>query len=150
MKTKDDIKELTYDVSPTSSEEEEQQGGEAEASGDTTEQERKEEGKETEERKVEEIEKQTEEGEEEAEKVEEGEESPETLEREAAVALTTLITLVKPKQKTKRQTSMYFRARKSTRIKTGKPHPSSKIYITIKYLPSAKVEESPSKKPITY
>jgi len=43
MTTEDDIKALTYDVSPTDSEEGEQQGGEYEASGHITEQERKEE-----------------------------------------------------------------------------------------------------------
>jgi len=47
--------------------------------------------------------------------------SLETIEREATTALTTLSTPIKPKQKRKRYTSMYFRARKSTRIKTGKP-----------------------------
>jgi len=45
---------------------------------------------------------------------------------------------------------MYFRARKSTTIKIGKPHPSSKIPITIEDSPYAKVKESPSKTPITY
>ena len=44
---------------------------------------------------------------------------------------------MKPKQKRKRNTSMYFRARKSTRI-------------TIEDSPSAKGKESPSKTPITY
>jgi hypothetical protein len=76
--------------------------------------------------------------------------SPETLEREAAAALTALSTPIKPKQKRKRQTSMYFRARKSTRIKTGKPQPSSKVPITIEDSPSAQGKESPSKTPITY
>jgi len=45
---------------------------------------------------------------------------------------------------------MYFRARKSTRIKTGKPQPSSKVPITIEDSPCAKGKESPSKAPITY
>ena len=45
---------------------------------------------------------------------------------------------------------MYFRARKSTRIKTGKPQPSSKMPITIEDSPSAQGKESPSKAPITY
>jgi len=45
---------------------------------------------------------------------------------------------------------MYFRARKSTRIKICKPLPSSKMPITVEDSPSAKVKESPSKKPITY
>jgi len=47
--------------------------------------------------------------------------SPETLEREAVATLATLSTPIKPKQKRKRHTSMYFRAQKSTRIKQGKP-----------------------------
>jgi len=45
---------------------------------------------------------------------------------------------------------MYFRVRKSTRIKTGKPQPSSKVPITIEDSPSAQGKESPSKAPITY
>lgn len=45
---------------------------------------------------------------------------------------------------------MYFRERKSTRIKTGKPQPSSKTPINIEDSPSTKVKESPSKTPITY
>ena len=45
MIAEDEIKALTYDVSPTVSEEGEQQGGEDEASGDIAEQERKEERK---------------------------------------------------------------------------------------------------------
>ncbi len=56
MTVEDDIKALTYDVSPAVSEEEEQQGGEDEASVDIAEQERKEERKEIEEARVEEIE----------------------------------------------------------------------------------------------
>ena len=89
MTAKDNIKALTYDVSATGSEEE---------------------GKEVERGKVEDTEKMV-------EKAEKGEESPKTLEREVAATLTALNTPTKPKQKRKRQTSMYFRARKSTRIK---------------------------------
>jgi len=48
------------------------------------------------------------------------------------------------------QAFMYFRARKSTRIKTGKPQPSSKVPITIEDSPSTQGKESPSKAPITY
>jgi len=62
--------------------------------------------------------------------------SCETLEKEETTTLATLSTPIKPKQKRMRQTSMYFRARKSTRIKTGKPHPSSKVPIIIEYSPS--------------
>jgi len=63
--------------------------------------------------------------------------SPETLEREAPVSLTSLSTPIKPKKERKRQASMYFRARKSTRIRTGKPQPFSKVPITIEDSPSA-------------
>jgi len=59
-----------------------------------------------------------------------------TLEIEVEATLTTLSTPIKPKQKRKRQTSMYFRARKSTRIKIGKPQPSSKVPIVIDDSPS--------------
>jgi len=59
-----------------------------------------------------------------------------TLEREATATLIVLSTPIKPKQKRKRQTSMYFRARKSTRIKTGKPQPYSKVPIIIEDSPS--------------
>ena len=45
---------------------------------------------------------------------------------------------------------MYFRARKSTRIKTGKHRPTSKVPIVIEDSPSAQAKESPSKAPITY
>lgn len=45
---------------------------------------------------------------------------------------------------------MYFRARKSTRIKTCEPQCSSKVPITIEDSPSTQVKESPSKAPITY
>jgi len=45
---------------------------------------------------------------------------------------------------------MYFKARKSTKIKIRKPKPPSKEPITIEYSPTAKNEESPSKTPITY
>jgi len=45
---------------------------------------------------------------------------------------------------------MYFKARKSTRIKIGKPQPSSIVPITIEDSPTIKGKESPSKTPITY
>ena len=82
MIAKDDIKALTYDVSPAVIEEEEQ-GWEDEVGGDIARQEGKEDRNETEEGKVEGIEqeeeKDTGEGEKEAEKAEKGEESPETF-----------------------------------------------------------------------
>jgi len=62
------------------------------------------------------------------------------LEREVAVAVATLSTPIKQNQKRKIKTSMYFRARKSIRIKIGKPQPSSKIPITIEDSPSTKVK----------
>jgi len=76
--------------------------------------------------------------------------SPETLERDATIVLAAFSTPVKPKQKRKRPPSMYFRARKSTRIKIGKQQPSSKEPIIIEDSPTVKREESPSKTPITY
>lgn len=47
--------------------------------------------------------------------------SPEILAREAAAMLAALKTPPKQKGKQKSQTSMYFTARRSTRIKVGKP-----------------------------
>lgn len=157
MTPEDDIKTLTYDISPTGSEEEEQQGGEGEATSDLEEQEGKKEetkieeekAKETEQGETKQIEteKETEGGEKGAEKTEV---SPKTLEREAAAPLTALSTPIKPKQERKRQTLMYFRARKSTRTKTGKPQPTFKVPIIIEDSPSTQGKESPSKAPITY
>lgn len=45
---------------------------------------------------------------------------------------------------------MYFKARRSTRIKVGKPQPQSKVPIIIEDAPAEKKEESPSKISITY
>lgn len=45
---------------------------------------------------------------------------------------------------------MYFKARKSTRIKMGKPQPPSKEPIIIEDVPTATREESPCKISITY
>jgi len=56
MTAEDDIKTLTYDISPIGSEEEKQQGGEGEAIDDLAEQERKEEETKIEEEKAEETE----------------------------------------------------------------------------------------------
>lgn len=52
MTTEDDIKALTYDVSPTGSKVEEQQGGEGGARGDIVEQGGKEEGTKIEEKRA--------------------------------------------------------------------------------------------------
>lgn len=70
--------------------------------------------------------------------------------REAAVVLAALSTPAKQKRKRKRETSMYFKARRSTRIKVGKPYPPSKDPIIIEDAPTEKNEESPSKISITY
>lgn len=45
---------------------------------------------------------------------------------------------------------MYFKARKITRVKIGKPQPCSIVPITIEDSPNVKGVESPSKTPITY
>ena len=47
--------------------------------------------------------------------------SPEATEREVVAVLTTLSTPIKKKGKIRRKTPLYFRTRKSTRIKQGKP-----------------------------
>ncbi len=49
------------------------------------------------------------------------EESPKILAREAAAMLAALTTSPKQKEKQKREPSMYFKARRSTKIKTGRP-----------------------------
>lgn len=74
--------------------------------------------------------------------------SLETLSREATIVLAALSTPANPKGKRKRQPSMYFKARKSTRIKMEKPQPPSKE--PIGDVPTATREESPSKISITY
>lgn len=118
MTREDDIKALTCDLSPSESEGEEQKGEEGEETKEQTKEkntkiEKKETKPEEEETKIEQEETKpakTEKikGEEKGEKMTEV--SPETLEREATAALATLSTPIKPKQKRKRQTSMYFRA----------------------------------------
>ena len=64
--------------------------------------------------------------------------------------LATLITLPKPKEKRKRETPLYFKARRSVRIKTGKPQPPSSSPITIEDTPTLPRERSPSKISVTY
>lgn len=71
------------------------------------------------------------------------------LAREAAVVLATLSTPTKQKGKRKRQPSCTL-AKRSTRIKVGKPQPPSKEPIVIEDTPTKKKEESPSKISITY
>jgi len=49
------------------------------------------------------------------------EKSTEILDREAAAVLATLSTSPKQKEKQKREPPLYFKARRSVRIKTGRP-----------------------------
>jgi len=60
------------------------------------------------------------------------------LAREAVAMLATLSTPKKQKGKIKTQTSMYFKVRKSTRIKVGKPQPPSKEPIITEDTPTKK------------
>jgi len=76
--------------------------------------------------------------------------SPETLAREATAVLAALSTLAKQKGKRKRQTSMYFKAQRSTRIKVGKPQSPSKEPIIIEDARTVTREKSPFKISITY
>ena len=64
--------------------------------------------------------------------------------------LAALSTPTKQKGKGKWKTSMYFKARRSTRIKMGKPKPPSKEPIVIEDTSTKKKKESPSKISITY
>lgn len=70
--------------------------------------------------------------------------------REATVVFAALSTPIKQKGKRKRQTSMYFKARKGTRIKVGKPQPPSREPIIIEDSPTKHKEEYHSKISITY
>ena len=56
----------------------------------------------------------------------------EILAREAAAMLATLSTSPKQKDKRKRELPLYFKARKSMQIRTGRPKPQSKEQIIIK------------------
>lgn len=71
------------------------------------------------------------------------------LAREAIDVVAALTTPTKQRGKRKR-TSMYFKARKSTRIKVGKPQPPSKEPIVIEDSPTKQKEDSSSKISITY
>jgi len=64
--------------------------------------------------------------------------------------LATLSTSPKQKGKRKRKPSLYIKARRSMRIKTGRPQPPSKEPITIVDTPTTQKERSPSKASITY
>lgn len=70
--------------------------------------------------------------------------------RKVAVVLAALRTPPKQNGKRKRQTSMYFKARRSTRIKVGRPQPQSKEPIVIEDTATKPIEESPSNLSITY
>ena len=70
--------------------------------------------------------------------------------REVAAVLATLSTPPKQKGKRKRQTSMYFKSRRSTRIKVGRPRPQLKEPIVIEDTTTKPKKESPSKISITY
>ena len=64
--------------------------------------------------------------------------------------LATLSTSPKQKEKRKREPPLYCKARRSVRIKTGRPQPPSKEPITIVDTPTTQKERSPSKASITY
>lgn len=64
--------------------------------------------------------------------------------------LATLSTSPKQKEKKKTETPLYFKARRSVRIKTGRPQPPSKEPITIVDTPTTLKDRSPSKASITY
>ena len=84
------------------------------------------------------------------EKGKQKEKMAEILARETAVVLATLSTPPKPKEKRKRETPLYFKARRSVRIKTDRPQPQSKDPITIEDTPTSPREKSPSKVSVTY
>ena len=163
----DDIKTLTYDVSPSVSEEEEKQeeedtkldgdemdeeetnteehdeakqkGGEEKEDDAETKEETNEEtnGDEKEQQEEERIKTEGEEHKEESPRV-----SLEAPKRELVAALTTLSNPIKQKGKRRRQTPLYFRTRESTRIKQGKPQISTKIPIEIEDSPTLRYREA--------
>ena len=76
--------------------------------------------------------------------------SPNSIEREVVATHTALSTPIKQKGKRQRQTPLYSRTRKSTRIKLGKPQTSTKIPIEIEDSPTQKDKMLSPKSPITY
>ena len=84
------------------------------------------------------------------EKVKSKKEKADILAREAAAVLAALSTPPKPKEKRKRETPLYFKARRSVRIKTGKPQPPSKSPIVFEDTPTSPKEKSPSRISVTY
>jgi len=118
MKEEDEIQAIEYDKSPTSSEGEEEKEHEKEES------------------EIDETKDEVQKDEQNSEKrYREEEEQPrvssESTKKEALVALTTLSTPIKSKGKRQRKTPHYFRTRKSTRIKKGRPQIPTKILIII-------------------
>ena len=83
-------------------------------------------------------------------KVKTKEKEVDILAREAATVLAGLYTPPKPKDKRKRETPLYFKARRSVRIKTGKPQAQSSSPIVIEDTPTSPKEKSPSKVIVTY
>lgn len=83
-------------------------------------------------------------------KVETKKKKADILAMEAAAVLAALSTPPKPKEKRKRETPLYFKARRSVRIKTGKPQPPSKSPIVIEDTPTSPKEKSPSRILVTY
>ena len=61
--------------------------------------------------------------------------SPKPTEKEAATVLTALSTPIKKKGKRQRQTPLYFRTRKITRIMQGQPQTSTKVPIVFEDSP---------------
>lgn len=84
------------------------------------------------------------------EKVKPKEKKADILAREVAAVLAALSTPPKPKEKRKRVTPLYFKARRSDRIKTGKPQPPSSGQITTGDAPTSPSEKSPWKISVTY
>jgi len=72
--------------------------------------------------------------------------SPEPTEKEEVASLTTLITPLKKKDKRLRKTPLYFRTRKSARIREGKPQTPTKIPIFIEDSPKQKESMASLKK----
>jgi len=64
--------------------------------------------------------------------------------------LVALSTSPKQKGRRKRESSMYFKAKRSTWIKVGRPQPQSREPIIIEDTTAKQKEESPSKTTITY
>lgn len=69
--------------------------------------------------------------------------SPEPAEKEAATALTELCTPIKQKGKRQRKTPLYFKTRKITRIRHGKPQSPTKVPIFIEDSPKQQEKIAP-------